>query len=305
MIKRPMLASDADLSKIQYPVYCSPKYDGIRCSIVNGMPKTRSFKDIPNKHVYLTLQGLPNLDGELVTLKEGYDEDSCVVDGIIQEGHFNDTTSAMMSYEGEPLFVYCAFDWIGKTDLSYIKRTEMLSEISPQLPHFVKIVLPTLIDNEAELLAFAKRCQDYGLEGIIIRDGNGVYKQGRSTVKEGGLLRYKPFKDAEAEIIGFVEKMHNTNEQELDNFGNAKRSTKKEGKVPANTLGAFIVRDILTGVEFKMSGKLNDAEKQEVWNNQDQYLGRLIKYKYQRLAKDKPRHPIFIGFRSKEDMDLF
>ncbi|KKL60017.1 hypothetical protein LCGC14_2209470, partial [marine sediment metagenome] len=54
-IERPMLAATVaydDLEKVEWPVLCSPKIDGIRCLIHPELgPVTRSFKPLPNEHV--------------------------------------------------------------------------------------------------------------------------------------------------------------------------------------------------------------------------------------------------------------
>ena len=41
---------------------------------------------------------------------------------------------------------------------------------------------------------------------------NAPYKQGRSTVREGYLLKVKTFLDDEATVVRFEERMHNGNE---------------------------------------------------------------------------------------------
>ena len=48
---KPMLAVDADVENIKYPVLCSDKLDGIRCIILNGVAYSRSLKPIRNKYV--------------------------------------------------------------------------------------------------------------------------------------------------------------------------------------------------------------------------------------------------------------
>ena len=41
----------------------------------------------------------------------------------------------------------------------------------------------------------------------------------------------------------------------------------------------------------------------EIWNNREDYLGKLVKYKFMTTGiKDLPRHPVFVGFRSEDDM---
>lgn len=48
---KPLLACNADLSKVRYPVYVSPKLDGIRCIVINGIAMSRSMKPIPNRYI--------------------------------------------------------------------------------------------------------------------------------------------------------------------------------------------------------------------------------------------------------------
>ena len=65
---KPTLAIAADFKKLVYPVYASPKLDGIRCSIVDGKALSRSLKAIPNAHIsrLLSCPELDGLDGELI-----------------------------------------------------------------------------------------------------------------------------------------------------------------------------------------------------------------------------------------------
>ena len=49
MITKPMLAGKVkDLDKIDYPVYATPKLDGIRAVMIDGKLVSRNFKAIPN-----------------------------------------------------------------------------------------------------------------------------------------------------------------------------------------------------------------------------------------------------------------
>ena len=135
----------------------------------------------------------------------------------------------------------------------------------------------------------------------MIRDPNGKYKHGRSTTKEGGLLKIKRFEDDEAVVIGVEELMTNLNEQELDNLGHKVRSSKKEGLVPAGKLGALIVKHKTFG-EFKIGSGFTEDARVKLWRERDELKGRLAKFKYQPSGvKDKPRFPVFLGFRNKID----
>ena len=97
--------------------------------------------------------------------------------------------------------------------------------------------------------------------------------------------------------------MHNENEAGKDAFGYTERSSHKANQVPANTLGAFLVREVKTGVEFSIGTGLDDILRQDVWDHQEKYIGQMVKYKAQACGeKDKPRFPSFIGFRDERDL---
>jgi DNA ligase-1 len=156
------------------------------------------------------------------------------------------------------------------------------------------------MSSEEDMLEYERECvEDYEFEGIMIRSPKGLYKFGRSTVKQGYLLKLKRFKDAEAKIVGFEEMMHNQNELGVDALGHAKRSSKKEGMVPAGVLGAFIV-EMDDGTTFKVSTGMTHEDRDSYWKTRDTMIGQLVKYKFQE-SDGKPRFPVFLGIRHSDD----
>jgi len=284
-ITKPMLAGKcSDTSNLPYPVLCTPKLDGVRALVVDGKLVTRTFKDFPNSYIRAIGSALP----------EGFDGE------IIMEGKpFSEITHDVMREDGEPDFVYAVFDIY--SDDGYAKRMERLAKCG-KYKH-VKYILPVEINSEQELLEYEQNCLASGYEGVMIRSPDGPYKFGRSSEREGYLLKLKRFQDSEAEILELVEKMNNDNVAERDAFGRSKRSSGKDGLTPAGTLGAFKVRDIKTGVEFSIGSGFDDAFRAEVWANQKEYVGKIIKYSSQKIgAKDAPRFPVFLGVRDKNDL---
>lgn len=299
MITRPMkgdeleIDNDAMLDKLPYPLLCTPKLDGIRAIKKDGRVLSSSFKDIPNKHVQQVMASLPEvLDGEL----------------MVKASAFNDVQSNIMSRDGKPDFQYCVFDYV-TTSLTepYEQRMAKLNKLT--LPPFCVKLIPTVVNNREELLAFESECLAAGYEGIMIRTPHSPYKCGRATVKQCWLLKVKRFKDSEAVIVGFEEQMENTNEAGVNELGKTKRSQAKAGMVPKGTLGKFIVQEVgntpWKGREFGVgTGEGLTAQlRQEVWDNQKEYLGKIITYKYQPHGmKDLPRLPIWKSFRDPRDM---
>ena len=298
-ITRPMLASACkDLEALTFPQLATPKLDGLRCLVVNRQALTRKFKAIPNKHVRAMLEAhIPNgFDGELMVVSGRNEKGQ-----VLGYGTFNEAQSAIMSEDGEPDFRFLVFD--AADDLPYKERIEVLKEWVPPLeiaPHF-KALLPITLNSIEELREYEARCLKAGYEGVMIRTPESPYKNGRSTVKQGWLLKIKQFADDEAEVIGYVERQHNENELEKDELGYAKRSTKQEGMVGANTLGALQAR-LKDGREFQVGTGFDDAQRKHIWENQENYLGQTFTFIHQpHGAKDLPRFPVFKGWRDPRD----
>jgi DNA ligase 1 len=302
IITRPLLAETVeDINLVKFPVLATQKLDGIRALIVGGKLVSRSFKPIPNVFIRETLEKI---------LPEGIDGEIMINN---TNGNFNEVSSGVMNRKGEPDFTYYAFDYV-KDDLDkpYTERINDLktwfNELDLQVlgtnyKKHIFLLEPTEITNIAELSSYEAEMLNLGFEGVMIRQPDSRYKCGRSTLKEGILLKIKQFIDSEAVILGFEERRHNTNEQEEDAFGNAKRSTKKEGMVGADTLGNIKVRDVNTEIEFEIGTGFDDQLRKQIWENRNTYLNQIVKYKSQPCgAKDKPRFPVFLGFRHQDDM---
>ena len=296
-IKKPLLASAFDPDKAQFPYLATPKIDGIRFLMIDGKAVSRSFKPIRNEYIQERLQCLPDgIDGELTV-----------------GDNFQDSTSGIMTIKGEPDFHVWIFDYVEAGPdviLSYENRMRQLEELEAagyfeDLKEGGKrytILQPEWVENLEEVQQLEDKFLDAGFEGVMLRDPDGTYKFGRASVKENILLKVKKFLDAEGIVVGFKEKMSNQNEATLDAFGHTERKGGKDGMVPANTLGAFRLM-LHDGSEVSCGSGLNDAQRKEIWDNQDKYLDQFIKFKYMAHGiKDLPRHPIFLGFRDIDDM---
>ena len=299
---RPMLAAKAGaFENLRYPVYATPKLDGIRTLTIHPViartkdqrcsPVTRNINEIPNQHIFKTMIDLPiGLDGELMV-------------GTT----FNETSSAVMSRDGWPDFRYVIFDmghqqiFNGGKQLRYLERLDVLQQVD--LPDYCQKLLPIAINNPEELLAYEIACLGQGYEGCMIRTADSPYKFGRSTLNEQYLLKVKRFEDGEAIIIGFEEKYTNTNEATTSELGYTERSTHAAGMHPAGVLGALRVRDLKTNVEFSVGTGFDVMQRATLWATRSLLEGRTIKYKHQPYGQvDAPRFPVFLGFRDASDL---
>ena len=303
MILKPMLAGTVkNLSEIQYPVLCTPKLDGIRALKIDGKLVSRNFKPIPNVYIRQLIESqFPDgVDGEL----------------ILTGKSFQETTSAVMTEAGQPQVDYYIFDYVRASvpngeystyceplDEPYQKRMENLKLLLNTPPWAIKL-LPTQMDNERCLLAYEERILAEGYEGVMLRSPDGPYKEGRSTVKEGYLLKFKRTADIEAKIIGFDERLHNENEAKKDAFGRTERSSHKANLWRTGTLGAFLVKSKEFTNEYRVGTGFTEEQRVNFWRGRDSLKGKIIKVKYQPVGiLDVPRFPTFLGFRHPNDME--
>ena len=283
---KPLLASPADLDNLHFPLLASPKLDGVRAIVKDGVVLSRSLKKIPNLHVQKLFGGLEHFDGELI------------VGSPTSKTCYTDTVSGVMRISGQPDVRFFVFDHIEHPMKDYIERARHLTDCVQQnwcyVPHTTVAGVDELLRHEAEMLLA-------GYEGLILRDPNGIYKFGRSTAKEGVLLKLKRFVDHDFEIVGFEERMHNGNEATTSELGRTKRSSHKENKTGRGDLGALVLK--YGGGTFNCGTGFDDVTRARIWAHRTEYLGRWVKVKHFEIgAKDAPRHPVFLGFRDSRDM---
>ena len=297
MIKRPMLAAKATDEELQalfkrgHSFLLSPKIDGIRALVVNGQLVSRTMKPIRN---YYTQQlfgrpELEGLDGELV-VGNPWDKN------LIQQ-----TSSGVMSYDGKPDVKFCVFDkWNDARGFKY-----RLDEVFDLAFNNIWFWRHQHINSYEMMCKLEQHYLAKGFEGVMLRHPNGPYKQNRSTLREAYLVKVKRFEDAEATVIGADPLYRNLNSAEEDERGYTKRSQSTAGKYADDLLGALLVRDNTTGIEFSVGSGFTEAQRRSLWaQGGTDLVGRVIKYKSFKNAgvKIAPRHPIFLGFRHEEDM---
>lgn len=277
---RPMLAATAErIEDIRYPCAVTPKLDGIRAITRGGELLTRSFKLVPNHHIRKLCEQLPNgLDGELIS-----------------GANFNETQSAVMSRGNQPDFTYVVFDCYG--DEPYWNRAHSLTTLG--LPSFCVPLLPVAVNNIDELKSFEHGALEAGYEGIICRDALAHYICRRSSLREHYMVKFKRFIDSEAVVLAVLEGSTNENPQVADNFGYMKRPGGQAGKVARGTMGSLLCRDVHTDVEVRIAG-FTEAMRAEVWANPMAYIGKQLRYRYQREEGCAPRFPRFMGWRAPE-----
>ena len=285
---KPMLADAVDLSILRYPVVVSPKLDGVRATFINGSLKTRSLKPLANRAIQKIRYPL-SLDGELI------------VGDANSKSVFRDTMKVVSAHEADIRDLkYHVFDMV--TGDNFRERLKAAHDAIDG-DEFMVPVPHAECSTENSLLQYEDWALAAGFEGVMLRDPTGKYKFGRSTAREGALLKMKRKLQSEARVTGFEEQMHNANELKMDKLGYAERSSHQANMLPMDTLGALEVQDIHTGVSFNIGTGFTFADRNEIWKARSAYLGKVVSYEYLPIGvKDKPRHPVFLGWRMEEDI---
>jgi len=286
----PLLAATAsieDLDKLRYPLLVSPKIDGIRCLMIGGKAYSRSLKLIRNKHVQ-----------DLAT-RLYLDHNLDLLDGELTAGDhttkFQDTTSEIMSSDGGGDFTYNVFDT--QEDKSFWDRLETVARCESKLNYSgsrLIYVTQAQLTNSDQVKTYLDKFLTEGYEGAMLRNPSALYKHGRSTFKEGILLKLKPFLDAEATIIGLNPLLENNNEASVNELGHTHRSSSLAGKNALEMLGAL--RCVTPeGVAFNIGTGFTEADRIALWHTPN-LVGSLVHYKYQAYGtKDAPRCPVFLN----------
>ena len=178
---------------------------------------------------------------------------------------------------------YYIWDYQDKNTI-YKERWKNVVKIAEASSFFKKV--DTIIcfgdsKNKSILLKHFKDIVSKGGEGTIVKDGNQVWKNGKPSFQ----IKLKFEFECELRIKGF------------------KRGTK--GTEFENSLGSFICESEDGILKTFPSGITRDLRK-EIWDNQDNYLNKIITVKCNGLSQSKDNnwsllHPRFIKFRDDKD----
>jgi DNA ligase-1 len=269
---------------------------------INDQVVSRQMKPIKNTHIREILNKyLPN----------GSDGEICFSDST-----FQDVTSNVMTKDKkiDGVFLYYWFDYVkDSANKPYEQRMEDIREYMENHKELLENakkneiciipLYPTVVNTLDELNKYEEEKLEEGYEGVILRKGSGKYKMGRSTFREGILLKLKRFADDEAEVISLDELQINNNETDAIT---GKKSSKKDGLSAGGMLGSFKVKKRQvdgTDIIFNIGSGMTHEQRKEFWGQKEELIGKMIKYKYFEIGiKVAPRFPVFLGIRDPSDM---
>lgn len=275
-----MLATDGKKCKkmneiISGGVWSSPKLDGYRCLAVVTRGSVTLYSR--NGSVYKNFPAIEE------SLSKMYPNEDVVLDGEIMSDDFQSMQqTAFSSKSGKSVgdVKFHVFDCIPSKEWKDGKFTTIKSERYSQLEVLSKgfesnivLVEQELVDTVDKVLKLEQTYMALGYEGVMVIPDIPYYK-GRKSNK---LMKFKTMLSQDCEVIGFYE---------------GKTGTKHEGR-----MGGLVIRQE-NGKECECGSGFSDEDRDYMWNNQDEFLGRLAEIKYQELTNhDILRFPIFMRWR--------
>lgn len=302
---KPMLASPA--VDYVFPLYVSVKIDGIRAIRLPGKGLvSRHIKPIPNRFIRTVLEnieGIEYCDGEILTYTNGIMDD------------FNTVQSKVMTASGTPDFKWFIFDHVQNPDWPYSDRHALLPQGG--FHEKVRVVVQHAVNDQKAIDIIENYALNDGWEGLIARSIDGRYKYGRSTAREGLLLKVVRKQRAEAVIVDAKERMHNENEAQISELGYTFRSSHKDNKVGRGDLGSFelewdgicdgvlhpgLSKDVKLPIRFSCGTGFSDDLRQAYWDRIQLFVekGQKVVFEFRGVGtENRPRFPAFIGLYSE------
>lgn len=198
-------------------------------------------------------------------------------------------TGQMISADGECQGLgYHIFDALphaefvaGQSKLPYIERRKNYLETF-NAGDLVRPVPVLGTADKAGIPAWSDYATAQGFEGVMLNDPNAKYE----TKRTKGLLKVKKMHTADLLVVGFEEAIDGKNRGGLKS----------------------LIVQLDEDNTFNVSSGLTEEQREHIWNNQEEYLGKIIEIKFFEETTNKNggrslRFPVVLGFRDDKTVE--
>ena len=155
----------------------------------------------------------------------------------------------------------------------FSERYKKITEITNGAD-YLSLVENVSVKNVSEIHAAQARFVEEGYEGAMVRNLKGAYRIGK---RSADLQKVKTFLDDEYEIVGFTE------------------------GTGGETGCVIWICKIQSGATFNVRPRGTREERQMLFQNGNDYIGKMLTVRYQELTDDGiPRFPVGISIRDYE-----
>lgn len=130
--------------------------------------------------------------------------------------------------------------------------------------------------------AWSDYATERGFEGVMLNDPNAKYE----TKRTKGLLKVKKMHTADLQVVGFEEAIDGKNRGSLKS----------------------LIIQLDENNTFNVSSGLTEEQREDIWNNQEKYLGKIVEIKYFEETTNQQggrslRFPVILGFRDDKTIE--
>lgn len=283
---KPMLASKFDFNNLpQEKMFISEKLDGIRCNVVIRNSKVKLYSRQGK-----IIEGLEQIENDLSNIfANAFIDGELIAEGCSYENVYKETIKRVKNKNIVKTGVkYVMFDILSLKEYddkicntNYECRRRQLNNYIDDIKendckHIE--VLPVIYEGENinEVLSLLDKYRKLGAEGLMC-NLNKAYEFKRTK----SILKIKVMQSCDLKIIGFE---------------------RGEGKY-SNTLGNIICD--YKGYKLGVGSGFTDAMRNEIYNNQEKYLNRIVEVSYFEETHNENgelslRFPIFKCIREEE-----
>lgn len=302
VVIKPMLATKFEFDKpVRTDFVVTEKLDGIRCMAICKADSIQLYTRQGK-----LIEGCVEVEHCLSIIQDAYDAEFILDGELLAEGCdyatvYKETTKRVKNKDVVKTGIkFTVFDMLDikefenmKCETPYYRRLETLmylqsdviSKVSPiNMKQVVEIIKPLYIGaSKDRLIELLDEYRNKGAEGLMINYVDGMYEFKRSK----NIQKVKVMQTADLKVIGFEQ-----------------GQGRNKGK-----LGALLVD--FKGNTVGVGSGFTDFDREFIWNNQDQYLGKIVEVQYFEVTKDKTgteslRFPVFKHLRTdKTEPSLF
>jgi DNA ligase-1 len=260
-------------------VFASPKLDGYRClAVINEGHVTLYSRNGTEYNNFPTIQQ---------SLKKCFPTGKYVLDGEImsddfqsmQKSAFADKRGTTVGDVKYHVFGYVPYnEWVSqKFNMNTMSRLTELDKLSKKFDNNIVKVQSTFVNSLDLVLKMERQYIQQGHEGVMVIPDIPYYL-GRKSNK---LLKFKTMLSQDCTVTGIYE-------------GN--EGTKFEGKMG----GIMVTQE--NGESCECGTGFSDEDREYIWNNLGEFVGKIAEIKYQELTNDGiMRFPVFVRWRGSDE----
>ena len=279
----PMLALDyrKRSSSIFFPAFVQKKLDGVRCLVKKSNNKikftSRGGKDY-TKVIEYNIELIQNL-------KDSMDEGEILDGELYKHGwSLQKIVHAVKKISSDTLQLqFWIFD-APSYSTTFAERLNKFNQNRFKAKKCLRVLETITASDDAVIKIFHDAYVEEGYEGVIIRNGFGLYKWGQ---RSKDLQKYKKFLEDEFMITGFISENQVINGNEFKAI-------------------VFICKTD-AGAEFKCRPKGTLEQRQIWWKSRDSFVGKMLTVRFfaytdasQGKGQGVPQFPVGVTIRDYE-----